>query len=54
MHHCLLGDYPPSWSTNLVRGVHMVDAQLASLSACLGDEIMGSTRIKQNDSKISV
>jgi hypothetical protein len=31
-----------------------MDAQLTSLSACLGDEIMGSTRIKQNDSRISI
>jgi hypothetical protein len=32
----------------------MMDAQLTSLSAGIGDEIMGSTRIEQNDSKMSV
>jgi hypothetical protein len=31
-----------------------MDAQLTSLSACLGDEIMGCTGIEQNDSRISV
>jgi hypothetical protein len=32
----------------------MLDAQLTSLSACLVDEIMGSTGIKQNDGRIFV
>jgi hypothetical protein len=31
-----------------------MDAQLTSLSACLGDEIMGCTGIKQNNRRISV
>jgi hypothetical protein len=31
-----------------------LNAQLTSLSACLADEILGSTGIKQNDNRISV
>jgi hypothetical protein len=32
----------------------VLNAQLISLSACLADEIMGSTGIKQNDSRVSI
>jgi hypothetical protein len=54
MYNYLLGYYPPSWSTNLIRGVYVMNAQLTSLSAYRADEIMGSTEIKQNDSRMSV
>jgi hypothetical protein len=45
MYNYLLGDYPPPWSSNYIGGVYVMNAQLTSLSACLANEIMGSTGI---------
>jgi hypothetical protein len=54
MHDHLLGDYLPSWGTNRIEGVDMLNDQLTSFGACLADEIMSNTRIKQGDNRISV
>jgi hypothetical protein len=39
----LFGDYVPSWSANLVRGVGRCNGQLMLLSIGLTDEVMSST-----------
>jgi hypothetical protein len=54
MHGHLLGDCPSFWGTNHIRGVYVLNDQLTSLGACLADEIMSTTRIKQNDYGVSV
>jgi hypothetical protein len=40
----------PSWPANQVGGNYVLDHQLMLLSVLLADEIMTSSRIKQDDS----
>jgi hypothetical protein len=54
MQDHLLGDYLSSRGTNHIGSVYVLNDQLISFGACLADEIMSSTGIKQNDYGVPV
>jgi hypothetical protein len=50
----LLSDNLPSGGTKHIGCAYVLNGQLTFLGACLANEIMSSTRIKENDGGVPI